>query len=85
DGNIDWVRDTRGRCVAQFIVRPGGEPCVWWCRCACPKSEPTPEGPAAPIGDEAVREEPAGAAGASPGIRRRQGSPDSAGAQYALF
>ncbi|MFD9519700.1 DUF6248 family natural product biosynthesis protein [Streptomyces sp. NPDC059979] len=39
DGNADWVRDGRGRCVAKLILRPGGEPCVWWCRCACPKSD----------------------------------------------
>ncbi|MFE5715799.1 DUF6248 family natural product biosynthesis protein [Streptomyces sp. NPDC056501] len=86
DDNIDWVRDIRGRGVAKFIVRPGGEPCVWWCRCACPKSEPTPEGPAAPVEDEAVREEAAEGPGeAAPGIRRRQGSPVDAGAQCALF
>ncbi|MFZ4249536.1 DUF6248 family natural product biosynthesis protein [Streptomyces griseoincarnatus] len=26
--------------MARLILRPGGEPCVWWCRCACPKDGP---------------------------------------------
>ncbi|MGW0578320.1 DUF6248 family natural product biosynthesis protein [Streptomyces sp. NPDC002920] len=42
DDNRDWVHNHRGRVVAQFIPRPGGEPCVWWCRCACAKTGPAP-------------------------------------------
>ncbi|MFH8439365.1 DUF6248 family natural product biosynthesis protein [Streptomyces sp. NPDC018007] len=37
DGNRGWVTNQQGRVVAPFIPRPGGEPCVWWCRCECPK------------------------------------------------
>lgn len=37
DDNTDWVCNHRGRCVARMILRPAGEPCVWWCRCPCPK------------------------------------------------
>ncbi|MFI9155664.1 DUF6248 family natural product biosynthesis protein [Streptomyces sp. NPDC053367] len=47
DRNQDWVTDHRGRNVARLIPRPGGEPCVWWCRCACPKDGPAPARPAA--------------------------------------
>ncbi|MGV9277725.1 DUF6248 family natural product biosynthesis protein [Streptomyces griseosporeus] len=47
DSNQDWVTDHRGRNVARLILRPGGEPCVWWCRCACPKNGPAPARPAA--------------------------------------
>ncbi|MGW3200109.1 DUF6248 family natural product biosynthesis protein [Streptomyces sp. NPDC001118] len=47
DGNKDWVYGPEGRCVAPLILRPGGEPCVWWCRCACPKDGPAPARPAA--------------------------------------
>lgn len=47
DSNQDWVTDHRGRNVARLILRPGGEPCVWWCRCACPKDGPAPARPAA--------------------------------------
>lgn len=58
DDNRDWVHNQQGRCVAPFILRPGGEPCMWWCRCSCPKVDlapaeaqpaaavaPTPAGP----------------------------------------
>jgi hypothetical protein len=47
DRNEDWVTDHRGRNVARLILRPGGEPCVWWCRCACPKDGPAPAAPPA--------------------------------------
>lgn len=47
DDNRDWVHNQEGRCVAPFILRPGGEPCVWWCRCACPKDGPAPARPTA--------------------------------------
>ncbi|GHH25894.1 hypothetical protein Srubr_26130 [Streptomyces rubradiris] len=46
DDNTDWVYNARGRCVARLILRPGGEPCVWWCRCPCPKTGPLPAEPA---------------------------------------
>ncbi|MCX4784059.1 DUF6248 family natural product biosynthesis protein [Streptomyces sp. NBC_01264] len=42
DNNTDWVHGLRGRCVAKVIVRPGGEPCVWWCRCPCSKNAAAP-------------------------------------------
>ncbi|WP_407706170.1 DUF6248 family natural product biosynthesis protein [Streptomyces yaizuensis] len=35
--NTGTVHGHRGRHVAELILRPGGEPCVWWCRCTCPK------------------------------------------------
>ncbi|MCX4682570.1 DUF6248 family natural product biosynthesis protein [Streptomyces sp. NBC_01433] len=47
DGNRDWVTNHQGRTVAEFIPRPGGEPCVWWCRCECPKDGPAPARPTA--------------------------------------
>ncbi|AJF70474.1 DUF6248 family natural product biosynthesis protein [Streptomyces vietnamensis] len=82
DDNTDWVLDIRGRCVAKFILRPGGEPCVWWCRCACPKSDPTPETAAAPAEGEVAPGKAAGRPGGA--VRRGQGSAVDA-AQYALF
>ncbi|MGY5099495.1 DUF6248 family natural product biosynthesis protein [Streptomyces sp. 900105245] len=42
DGNRDWMHSQDGRCVAPLILRPGGEPCVWWCRCDCPKDGAAP-------------------------------------------
>ncbi|WP_176743491.1 DUF6248 family natural product biosynthesis protein [Streptomyces agglomeratus] len=42
DDNWDWVTNHEGHNVAEFIPRPGGEPCVWWCRCECPKDGPAP-------------------------------------------
>ncbi|MEV6424977.1 DUF6248 family natural product biosynthesis protein [Streptomyces sp. NPDC051662] len=47
DNNRDWVTSHQGRTVAEFIPRPGGEPCVWWCRCECPKDGPAPARPTA--------------------------------------
>ncbi|MGA5579444.1 DUF6248 family natural product biosynthesis protein [Streptomyces koyangensis] len=47
DDNRDWVTNHQGRTVAEFIPRPDGEPCVWWCRCECPKDGPAPARPAA--------------------------------------
>ncbi|MFI8178029.1 DUF6248 family natural product biosynthesis protein [Streptomyces microflavus] len=47
DGNREWVTSHQGRTVAEFIPRPGGEPCVWWCRCECPKDGPASARPAA--------------------------------------
>lgn len=47
DDNLGYVTNHRGRTVARLILRPGGEPCVWWCRCACPKDGPAPARPAA--------------------------------------
>ncbi|MFE5723534.1 DUF6248 family natural product biosynthesis protein [Streptomyces erythrochromogenes] len=86
DDDIDWVRDVRGRCVAQFVVRPSGEPCVWWCRCACPKSDPAPAGPEAPAQEKAVPQQAAGwSDGAAPGSCRPQCPQGNAGAQGALF
>ncbi|MFI1769102.1 DUF6248 family natural product biosynthesis protein [Streptomyces sp. NPDC020800] len=46
-GNTATVHDQHGRRVAELILRPGGEPCVWWCRCPCPKTgEPPARRPA---------------------------------------
>ncbi|MGW3154581.1 DUF6248 family natural product biosynthesis protein [Streptomyces sp. NPDC001089] len=47
DRNLESVTNHRGHAVAKFIPRPGGEPCVWWCRCPCPKDGPAPARPAA--------------------------------------
>lgn len=47
DGNREWVTNHQGRTVAELIPRPGGEPCVWWCRCECPKDGPAPARPVA--------------------------------------
>ncbi|WP_030390836.1 DUF6248 family natural product biosynthesis protein [Streptomyces sp. NRRL S-241] len=87
DDNTDWVRDGRGRCVAKLILRPGGEPCVWWCRCACPKSD-TPPGESAAVAESgrAPGEAAEPPREAAPGGRRgggRRGADD--GAQYPLF
>lgn len=47
--NAESVHNQHGRTVAKFIPRPGGEPCVWWCRCPCPKiDEQTEQPPADP-------------------------------------
>ncbi|MER7971035.1 DUF6248 family natural product biosynthesis protein [Streptomyces sp. NPDC096080] len=56
DDNKDWVHNQQGIGVAELILRPGGETCVWQCRCLCPKagpppakkSPPRPSAPAAP-------------------------------------
>lgn len=86
DDNTDWVRGARGGCVAKLILRPGGEPCVWWCRCTCPKSDPTPAEPAAATESAAAPGEVAGQPGeAAPGVRRGKGRAADGGAQYALF
>ncbi|MFD9047776.1 DUF6248 family natural product biosynthesis protein [Streptomyces zaomyceticus] len=86
DDNTDWVRSTRGRCIAELILRPGGELCVWWCRCPCPNDGSTPagtkdpaEGAGPPTGGVS---QPAGASG--DGLRAGIGGAD-AGAQFVLF
>ncbi|MET9086141.1 DUF6248 family natural product biosynthesis protein [Streptomyces sp. NPDC004237] len=45
DRNQERVHSHDGRVVATFIPRPGGEPCVWWCRCPCSKTGGTPRRP----------------------------------------
>ncbi|MFE6274072.1 DUF6248 family natural product biosynthesis protein [Streptomyces goshikiensis] len=42
--NTDDVHNQHGLPVARLILRPGGEPCVWWCRCPCPKTGEAPAG-----------------------------------------
>lgn len=89
DDNTEWLHCPRGLGLAKLIVRPGGEPCVWWCRCPCPKDDSAAE-PAAPEAGEA---EPARAGadagvdgGAARGSRRRARvgvAPDEG--QYTLF
>ncbi|KUL73939.1 MULTISPECIES: DUF6248 family natural product biosynthesis protein [unclassified Streptomyces] len=49
DRNQDWVTNHQGIAVARLILRPDGEPCVWWCRCACLKDGPAPARPAAKV------------------------------------
>ncbi|GHA01304.1 DUF6248 family natural product biosynthesis protein [Streptomyces echinoruber] len=68
DDTTDWVHNQHGRAVARLIPRPGGEPCVWWCRCPCPKAGPFPT-PPAPAGQEAAQEPPQPRA-APPAARR---------------
>lgn len=51
--NVDWVHDRHGRSVARLILRPGGEPCVWWCRCPCAKTGPAPARPDKPSSEPA--------------------------------
>lgn len=63
DDNVDYVHNEHGRVVARFIPRPGGEPCVWWCRCPCPKTGPGPESPSC----AAIAPEPAEYTSARPG------------------
>ncbi|MFI8365264.1 DUF6248 family natural product biosynthesis protein [Streptomyces sp. NPDC085612] len=48
DDNVDWVYGPPGRGVARLIVRADDAPCVWWCRCSCPKDGPAPERKKAP-------------------------------------
>ncbi|NEB75991.1 hypothetical protein G3I40_12275 [Streptomyces sp. SID14478] len=45
DDNTDWLHNQHGRCIAPFIPRPLGEPCLWWCRCPCAKNGPLPAKP----------------------------------------
>lgn len=40
--NAETVFSHRGRRAATLILRPGGEPCVWWCRCPCAKDDAEP-------------------------------------------
>ncbi|CUW33437.1 MULTISPECIES: DUF6248 family natural product biosynthesis protein [Streptomyces] len=84
DDNVDWVHNSRGRVVAKLIVRPDGAPCVWWCRCPCPKDGPLAVEPAAPVEAEAGPAEP-GPGGAKRGGRRTRGSESVDAAQYTLF
>ncbi|MGW6458390.1 DUF6248 family natural product biosynthesis protein [Streptomyces sp. NPDC055078] len=75
-----------GRPSSPAVVRnrcPGGEPCVWWCRCPCPENGPKDAPGALP--------ETAGTADSSwldgatvrGGRRRARGEMDEA--QYTLF
>ncbi|MFJ4702978.1 DUF6248 family natural product biosynthesis protein [Streptomyces sp. NPDC088768] len=43
--NTEIVHNHMGRNVAKFLPRPGGEPCVWWCRCPCSKNDEQGEPP----------------------------------------
>ncbi|MGW5042167.1 DUF6248 family natural product biosynthesis protein [Streptomyces parvulus] len=84
DRNRDWVSNHQGRTVAEFIPRLDGEPCVWWCRCECPKDGPAPARPArkkkpAPAGPPTAPE-PAPAQAAAP-VR----APEADAAQTVLW
>lgn len=78
--NTDWVHNQQGRCIATLILRPDGGPCLWWCRCACPKDDSPPMEPPAPLRQEAA---PARAGsdphqqGAVPMRSRRRREPDT--------
>lgn len=81
DNNTDWVHGLRGRCVAEVIVRPGGEPCVWWCRCPCSKdaAEPAAQPVPDPVPDDAEGVAPAPEAALNAGV------PEVRGRQQTLF
>ena len=72
--NTDWVHNHRGLPVARFILRPGGEPCVWWCRCPCAKTGPAPARPARRPKAEAA-----------PAAKTRQQAPATERRQASLF
>ncbi|WP_327286658.1 DUF6248 family natural product biosynthesis protein [Streptomyces sp. NBC_01205] len=58
DDNTDWVHGSTGRVVARLILRADDAPCVWWCRCACPKDGPAPgRNPAPAATPERIPEE----------------------------
>ncbi|MEV8605557.1 DUF6248 family natural product biosynthesis protein [Streptomyces griseoviridis] len=81
DQGFDWVHNAQGMVVAKLILRPGGEPCVWWCRCPCSKSGPLPEPERAEL--EAVVELPETAAASTTERGRRPGARGDA--QEVLF
>ncbi|MFH8410387.1 DUF6248 family natural product biosynthesis protein [Streptomyces sp. NPDC018019] len=89
DDNVAWVHNTRGQCVAKFIVRPDDAPCVWWCRCPCPKDGSVTVEPAGPVEGEAGPEEPGSGRRPEPGSSRRgsrtRGCQPVDEAQYTLF
>lgn len=82
DDNTDWVHDTRGRSVAKLILRPDDTPCLWWCRCPCPKDDSGVTEPAAPAEEEPNRQPDRVAAG---GRRRARVCEVAEEAQYTLF
>ncbi|MFI0813379.1 DUF6248 family natural product biosynthesis protein [Streptomyces echinatus] len=76
--------------MSKLIVRPDDAPCVWWCRCPCPKDDSTTAEPAAPVKAEAGPAEPSPVRrpeeGAARGGRRRaRGGEVPDEAQYTLF
>ncbi|MGW6910271.1 DUF6248 family natural product biosynthesis protein [Streptomyces sp. NPDC054940] len=73
DRNEDWLHNQRGRSVTQFIPRPGGEPCVWWCRCPCPCPCPCPKTGESPPRPKRRRAEP----GPDPAPAARRRAPSS--------
>lgn len=87
--NTDSVHNSQGRTVAKLILRPDGAPCVWWCRCPCPKKGPLADEPAAPVEAEAGTSEPSAYGrpdgGAARGGRRRARACDPDEAQFTLF
>ncbi|MFC7872004.1 DUF6248 family natural product biosynthesis protein [[Kitasatospora] papulosa] len=88
DDNVESVHNSRGLTVAKFIERPDDAPCVWWCRCPCPKVDPVAVAPAAPVEAEPAKQGPSRQpdTGAARGGRRNGRAaevPDEA--QYTLF
>ncbi|MFI5808702.1 DUF6248 family natural product biosynthesis protein [Streptomyces sp. NPDC051561] len=63
DSSTDWVHNHHGQAVAPLLLRAGGTPCIWWCRCPCPK-EPSAAKPRR--GRPRRTEHPAGARAAAP-------------------
>ncbi|MGP3777015.1 DUF6248 family natural product biosynthesis protein (plasmid) [Streptomyces sp. SDT5-1] len=62
--NTEIVYWPNGQRAADLILRPGGEECVWWCRCPCLKFGAPPGAPAAQ--KAAPEKEEAAAAEAAP-------------------
>ncbi|MEV0778894.1 DUF6248 family natural product biosynthesis protein [Streptomyces sp. NPDC050428] len=85
DDNTDRVWSHKGRCVARLILRPGDEPCVWWCRCSCLKDDlAAAPAPLAVTVAGTERPGPDGAA-AHTGARRARGHSAADWSQNALF
>ncbi|MGW9440600.1 DUF6248 family natural product biosynthesis protein [Streptomyces sp. NPDC055607] len=90
DDNIDRVHGPRGLPVAKFIPRPNGEACVWWCRCACPKTDSDPAESTAPTEAavapaETVEDHPVSRPGGRGGRRHGRAGATADEAQYTLF
>ncbi|MFF3313368.1 DUF6248 family natural product biosynthesis protein [Streptomyces sp. NPDC002952] len=84
DGNVEWVHNARGRCVAKLLIRSDDAPCVWWCRCPCPKDGPLASEPETPPTSADTAGRPDG--GAERGSRRVEGACEPADeAQDTLF
>ncbi|MFC8676748.1 DUF6248 family natural product biosynthesis protein [Streptomyces griseorubiginosus] len=70
DRGTEGVHNHLGQRVAALILRPGGERCVWWCRCPCAKTGPAPARPGPPPKEPAAEPPPAEPAAAARPQRR---------------